>query len=689
MAVNITELQNVLRGYDPYAYYNSPRADNWQTSIVYNLTGNKFGIGSQQLNDLSQKAAGYLKTAQDYLNEYAPQLKSIDPYFDPKNFLANTSGRMATTVGGGASSNRDFAVASPITQAYDILKAVQKARDAAEIYKHTGKVTTAQDMYLPEFKQFVGNPGMTDEQARSFSQNRTAYTDSGQPFNLTYSLGNMVNFQPDARVMSEANAAAARIGGNLPYKNAPIGRIAEGGVFQTADQARQAYTDGQLNQSGQNIVNSNTRAPAAGQPLSGSPAPVSPTSQNAGAMNLVKQVLQSGQTTNLQQLPWWNSNPNKGEAYQILNDIFSSPDKLAGFVKQNGITNLQNYSWWNQYPQKQQAWSMIQSNQVSGPGQSTTQAGANSPGGEPGSLDSDVSQFRVNTGNPEIDSIANTYLDSIWEKYKGVLGNIPGAIDENMMKQLEAEVDKVYGPSLTKARQQAEDTYNMGLKTTRGQRDIELERLGATKSRAAADMARGVGEIEQDKGRQLKILGRNYQEALQDMQTNFQTARRTFSGERVKQEGDLDTKKQEDVAFYNEQARRQSDELKRQEERVREDAARAERQLQLGQEGNEFNITGQRQNALQGLDDLRAQAILQRQQQVENLPWQILPSLMNQPSFANIQGSGDAPSGGTTNQSPIYASKPTLTANTAERVLVSPTIRKYRTLRASNTANRF
>jgi guanyl-specific ribonuclease Sa len=77
------------------------------------------------------------------------------------------------------------------------------------------------------------------------------------------------------------------------------------------------------------------------------------------AQQLVDKALMENKTTNLQQYDWWNSNTNKSTAWSMLQEIISSPQKMAEYVKSKGLTNLSQYSWWSSSPYKQDAWNII------------------------------------------------------------------------------------------------------------------------------------------------------------------------------------------------------------------------------------------------------------------------------------------------------------------------------------------
>lgn len=66
------------------------------------------------------------------------------------------------------------------------------------------------------------------------------------------------------------------------------------------------------------------------------------------AENLVARVLKEDLPQGeLQDQSWWATNPNKFEAWTLLQNVMSSPNSLAYIVHKHGITDLQNKDWWN------------------------------------------------------------------------------------------------------------------------------------------------------------------------------------------------------------------------------------------------------------------------------------------------------------------------------------------------------
>lgn len=109
-----------------------------------------------------------------------------------------------------------------------------------------------------------------------------------------------------------------------------------------------------------------TPAPA---PTVTTPAPTPPiststvTTSGDSAKALVdRALLEAGRNTGVENLFYWRQADPKvqAEAKKVLDDIFSSPDKLGAYVKEKNIQNVQGYSWWKDSPLKQQAWEVVQ-----------------------------------------------------------------------------------------------------------------------------------------------------------------------------------------------------------------------------------------------------------------------------------------------------------------------------------------
>ena len=120
------------------------------------------------------------------------------------------------------------------------------------------------------------------------------------------------------------------------------------------------------------------------------------TASAAGTAALIKKVLAETNTKDLTNYTWWVNDPNKTAAYAQLQDIFSTPQKLADYVKTNGITNLQNTSWWSNYAQKDQAWQLISGSAATSTG--TTGTASNTGTSNTGTSNTGTSNTGTNTG---------------------------------------------------------------------------------------------------------------------------------------------------------------------------------------------------------------------------------------------------------------------------------------------------
>lgn len=240
----------------------------------------------------------------------------------------------------------------------------------------------------------------------------------------------------------------------------------------------------------------------------------------------------------------------------------------------------------------------------------------------------------VNTGNPVVDNYANTVLNDIWSQYGQYFDSTSGVILPAAMDKIIAQIEQQYGPALTKWKQLAQDQYDNTISQTTGQTALQKEGLANTNTRAAEDVSTQTGRINTDLGQQMTVLGRNFQEAQREMSLQFAGNNRTFSGDRVRQEGNLGVQNQEAQRNLNQGAQRSIQDLQTQQARVGQDTGLAGRQLDLQQIGNQFNATSALNQSNQSVNDFKAQLIAARQAQVENLPLQLAGSLVNQPSFA-------------------------------------------------------
>jgi len=227
-----------------YAFENWAIDDNLLQSFAKNgayLFSDVGSIGAQAQSAVNSVVEKVQKAIQQKMANLTAQLTSINPAFDPKYYLADIS--KIYDAGEGSSSNRTANVTRTQLQIIAYNTAVLKAQQAAEEYKKTGVIKPyppSEQNVIDTFKAY--NPQMYGSMTMETAKKIVA------------KLGGNIS----AEAKATANAAAARVGAPLPYPDGGIGQIAGGGVFQNAEQAQQAYTNGQLNTVGQNIVSSNS-----------------------------------------------------------------------------------------------------------------------------------------------------------------------------------------------------------------------------------------------------------------------------------------------------------------------------------------------------------------------------------------------------------------------------------------------
>jgi hypothetical protein len=76
-----------------------------------------------------------------------------------------------------------------------------------------------------------------------------------------------------------------------------------------------------------------------------------------------KVLLERKDVNNVQNESWWSSADltERQKANDRIKQILGSPEELAKYAKAKDIQNIQNYSWWATNPNKQEAWNIIQS----------------------------------------------------------------------------------------------------------------------------------------------------------------------------------------------------------------------------------------------------------------------------------------------------------------------------------------
>lgn len=291
------------------------------------------------------------------------------------------------------------------------------------------------------------------------------------------------------------------------------------------------------------------------------------------------------------------------------------------------------------------------------------------------------SQIKISTGDAALDQIANTYLDEIWNNYQSFFSNLPGPLDPNDTKAMEAEVERVFGPSLAKMKQTAEEYYTQQLNTSKQNRALTEEGLTNTLNRGQQDLTTTQQRLGEDVATQKRVLGRNYQEAQKDTALSYANAGRAMSGRRLEAEQKLGTLQNEDLTALDLNTARQQQDLLRNQGRLGEDVGIQRRGLDVQQQALENSIGNQRKTVDQQIADFKAQTLAQRMQGKQDLLYQTLPSLLSLPSFARV---------GTTAQTPSvqqYSSSPSATSSTGfPSVYQSPTTSGGAWARATQTA---
>lgn len=205
------------------------------------LTG-QANIGAQSMQQVNQYVQQVLLPAfQQQYAEKANQIIATNPAFDPKKYLVDWS--QIYNPGEGASANRAAITNKAEYQIKSYQQALKTAQAAVDKYIKTGVVEP-----YPSIEQ------LADATYRAVTNNAYGGLNPQAIPHVKDVIGGKISEEDKA----VANAAAARVGSPLPYPDGGIGQIGAGGVFQTPEQAQQAYTNGQLNTVGQNIVNSNS-----------------------------------------------------------------------------------------------------------------------------------------------------------------------------------------------------------------------------------------------------------------------------------------------------------------------------------------------------------------------------------------------------------------------------------------------
>lgn len=256
MAETINGLKSYLAlGYPDPSNLTSSDLQKFISGGISGLTngGLSSQVGAQAQPYVNALVSGLSALADQQYQAKAKELQAVDPYFKIENYVDPTT--TIFNAGEGASANRS----APLTQLRLKIKAQQDAinlgEQAINTYKTTGKVTQPPD-WAEKAKQMLGSQNRV---VASLVYGDGQYRGDAQDQDLAAQYKRIIYGTPISdTVKTQANAAAARVGSPLPYPESSIGTIADGGIFANAAQAQQAYTNGQLNQIGQNIASSNS-----------------------------------------------------------------------------------------------------------------------------------------------------------------------------------------------------------------------------------------------------------------------------------------------------------------------------------------------------------------------------------------------------------------------------------------------
>lgn len=244
--------------------------------------------------------------------------------------------------------------------------------------------------------------------------------------------------------------------------------------------------------------------------------------------------------------------------------------------------------------------------------------------------------IRIQTGDPTIDALLNTYLDEIWGGYKELIKNLPGPVTEADTRSMEQEVERIFGPSLQRLKQTAEEHFAKQLGFAKEQRGLSEGNLTRSLARGTEDVATAEKALGEDVTRQERILGRNLAEAQKDVALSYANAGRAVSGRRKEAEIQLQTGYTEDAQLLNLLAERERNQMSRGQQRLSEDVDIQRQRLDLQERALTADIDMQRKSTDQKIADFKAQALQSKLSQAESLPYEFLPSLLEQPDFAKI-----------------------------------------------------
>ncbi len=437
-AGNLQQLRSILQVYDPYTWLGkkerSRRGDKSYKDIVRKVTGDITGrVGS---GTLEHRVKGDpVKIAQAAFQEATERLKQIDPYFDPKNYMMDMTSHIASRIGGGSSANKQFALASPYAKAFDILKAVEKAEEAAKHYEKTGKVKSAKEMYSKEW-QSLARGGNYSYTGGGDSRSDPKYTVS-QSFE-DFSAGQGI---PESAKQA-ANAAAARAGTDLPFGGEGIGEMAAGGRFTTAEEAQQFYDEGgKFKQSDYDAR-----------------GPVGEQGQIAAPTQTIQEYLDQGYTP------------------------FAAKNKMLQAYERRGMTPPAELTNWdpNAQPSPPPGIASLTGGGPGGPGGEAGPGGApGAPGAGPGGSVQDQAGQQGYNEQAALDLINNSELDAGTKSlFREVLRNWDPDSElnlKNVMKTFQNIKETTISPYFKEQSKLFEDELQRNKEMTMGERGRELE----------------------------------------------------------------------------------------------------------------------------------------------------------------------------------------------------------------------
>ena len=239
----------------------------------------------------------------------------------------------------------------------------------------------------------------------------------------------------------------------------------------------------------------------------------------------------------------------------------------------------------------------------------------------------------IDVGNPEMNAVANGYIQSMWKQWSDLSSNpMLKPLSDDDIKSITSYIDKQLGPEFATARQKADLAFTTQQHINQGLDKNTAETLAYRTTRGQEDVNTGVAKLEGDKGRQLTVQARNYQQAQNETAANFAARNRTFSGDRVAQERLQSTQDQEQRDAIARAAKEGTDALNLAQTRSVQDTGLESSKQALGQQQRDFGLGVTHDTALQNVEDIRKTAIENQKQQIQDLPFKVLPSMINKPS---------------------------------------------------------